>query len=234
MNIVEIDTLTWIVEARLSLTCAAILKNYKVQEIFYSIAGEGLRTGRPAVFVRFAGCNLWSGREEDRAGAKCTFCDTTFTSMDGPEGGKYLAAALVEKVETMWPKNQGLPYVVFTGGEPALQLDEFLLKAFKAVGFETAIETNGTRPLPVGLDWVCVSPKGNLDEVVVREGQEVKMVYPQQQFQPEDLEDWNFEYFYLQPLWDERSKNWVTTQDYCLKHPKWRLSLQMHKVLGLK
>lgn len=210
------------------------MKNYKVQEIFYSIAGEGMRTGRPAVFVRFAGCNLWSGREEDRANAKCTFCDTTFLSMDGPEGGKYGLEDLVKKVQSLWPEHQGLPYVVFTGGEPALQLDEMLLEKFKSVAFETAIETNGTRPLPEGLDWVCVSPKGNLDEVIVRRGNEVKMVYPQENFHPKDLEDWNFEYFYLQPLWNDEHKNWAITQKYCLEHPKWRLSLQMHKVLGLK
>ena len=210
------------------------MKSYKVQEIFYSIAGEGLRTGRPAVFVRFAGCNLWSGHEKDRAHAKCTFCDTTFLSMDGSEGGRYSIEELVYKVNELWPKEKGQPYVVFTGGEPSLQLDESLLLLLKESGFETAIETNGTHLLPKGIDWVCVSPKGSLDDVVVRSGQEVKMVFPQNQFGPKDIENWDFDYYYLQPLWDKEGENWSKTQSYCLENPKWRLSLQIHKVLGLK
>lgn len=210
------------------------MKQYKVQEIFYSIAGEGLRTGRPTVFVRFAGCNLWSGKEEHRASAICTFCDTHFVEMNGPFGGRYLEKGLVEKAQSLWPERAGLPYVVFTGGEPSLQLDESIVGAFKNAGFETAIETNGTRPLPKNLDWVCVSPKGSLNEVIVRSGNEVKMVYPQVGFGPEQLDSWDFEYFYLQPLWDQNGGHWSETQAYCLAHPKWRLSLQMHKVLGLK
>lgn len=210
------------------------MKTYKVQEIFYSIAGEGMRTGRPSVFVRFVGCNLWSGKEEQRVSAVCTFCDTNFVSMDGPHGGSYEKESLVEKVVALWDNKGGDPYVVFTGGEPSLQLDVELVEAFKKAGFETAIETNGTRELPEGLDWICVSPKGSLENVVVKKGHELKVVYPQEGIDPAEAESWNFEYFYLQPLWDKESQYWSESQTYCLEHPKWRLSLQMHKLLGLK
>jgi 7-carboxy-7-deazaguanine synthase len=210
---------------------------YRVKEIFYSICGEGANTGRPAVFVRFSGCNLWSGREEDRSKAICRFCDTDFVGVDGPGGGVFETAIdLAEAVESFWPLPTLARYrafVVLTGGEPALQVDGMVIAALKSRNFEVAIETNGTRPFPP-LDWVCVSPKAGA-ELVVRSGDELKLVFPQQGAEPGRYEGLNFRHFYLQPmagpLGESHTKSAV---DYCLTHPRWRLSLQVHKSLGLR
>ena len=200
--------------------------------MFLSLAGEGGQAGRVTVFVRFSGCNLWSGREEDRSSAQCPFCDTDFKGSDGPFGGRHCGSKMVELALELWGDRKGKPYVVFTGGEPSLQLDESLIRAFSVAGFETGIETNGTLPLPEGLDWVCVSPKGTA-KVVVKSGQELKLVYPQEGVDPKDFLDLDFEYYFLQPLFTENKKEWFGVVDYCLEHPDWRLSLQNHKVLGV-
>lgn len=210
---------------------------YAVKEIYYTLQGEGAQTGRAAVFCRFAGCNLWSGREEDRVGAACDFCDTQFVGTDGPGGGKFTTAdELAEAIALAWPAEQkdgGTPYVVFTGGEPLLQLDEDLIKAVHARAFEAAIETNGTQPVPPGVDWVCVSPKANSDCVVCR-GDELKLVYPQPDLAPETFADWEFRHFFLQPMdGPDRHANTERALAYCMAHPKWRLSLQTHKLLGI-
>jgi 7-carboxy-7-deazaguanine synthase len=211
---------------------------YTVKEIFYTLQGEGFHTGRPAVFCRFSGCNLWTGREDDRHRAVCRFCDTDFVGV-GPDGGKFAAAAeLAARVESLWPAEQdrGLPYVVCTGGEPLLQLDEPLLAAFHARGFQVGVETNGTQPAPPGIDWVCVSPKANADLKLVN-GDELKLVFPQEQSeaQPERFEHLDFAHFFLQPMDGPLvSDNTRRTVEYCLAHPKWRLSLQTHKLLGLR
>lgn len=208
---------------------------YSVKEMFYTLQGEGAQSGRPAVFCRFSGCNLWSGREQDRAGAVCDFCDTDFVGTDGQNGGKFATAeALARAAMALWPDpGAGRPYLVCTGGEPALQLDQPLVDAFHAAGFEIAIETNGTRPLPDGIDWVCVSPKAGTDLVVTR-GQELKLVYPQRLSPPERYEGLAFEHFYLQPLDDTNaSVNQQRCVDYCLAHPQWKLSLQTHKILDI-
>jgi 7-carboxy-7-deazaguanine synthase len=209
------------------------MKHYAVKEIFYSIAGEGFHTGRPALFVRFAGCNLWSGREEDRKDAICPFCDTQFIGTDGEGGGKYLLVDLLEKLSSQrdWLKAKR-PFLVFTGGEPSLQLDEELISACKNEGYEVAIETNGTRPLPLGIDWVCVSPKLG-SELVVREGNELKVVYPQEVFDVELPKKTNFEHCYLQPNWNEGEDMFKEVAQICLTHPEWEMSPQVHKFLGL-
>ena len=209
------------------------MASYKVKEIYYTLQGEGARTGRPAVFLRFTGCNLWSGREEDRADAVCQFCDTDFIGMDGIEGGKYDAASLADKVMSLWPSGKGERYAVCTGGEPLLQLDEALIGALHTRGFEVGIETNGTIPPPQGLDWICVSPKANT-EVIVQKGNELKLVVRQQGITPVTYESWDFQHFYLQPMDGPYLKEftlWAT--EYCLEHPKWKLSLQTHKLLGI-
>ncbi|WP_374437804.1 7-carboxy-7-deazaguanine synthase [Inhella sp.] len=207
--------------------------SYAVKECFYTLQGEGAQAGRPAVFLRFAGCNLWSGREQDRAQAVCNFCDTDFVGTDGEGGGKFATAeALAEWVASRWPGG-GKPYVVCTGGEPLLQLDEPAIGALHAHGFEVAVETNGTQPAPDGLDWICVSPKADAP-VVLTKGHELKLVYPQPLAPPERFAGLNFEHFFLQPL-DGLQKNKHTRAaiDYCLAHPQWRLSLQTHKLLGI-
>ena len=211
--------------------------SYSVKEIFYSLQGEGAQTGRPAVFCRFAGCNLWSGREQDRARAVCTFCDTEFRGTDGVGGGRFAGAgALAERIQATWGGDPGpgvRPYVVCTGGEPLLQLDAPLIAALQARGFEVAVETNGTRPAPPGLDWVCVSPKADA-ELVLRSGDELKLVYPQAAAPPERFAGLDFRYFFLQPLdGPDRAAHTQQALAYCLAHPRWRLSLQMHKVLGI-
>jgi 7-carboxy-7-deazaguanine synthase len=210
------------------------MKRYKIKEIYYTLQGEGAQTGRPAVFCRFTGCNLWSGREEDRSKAICQFCDTDFWGTDGENGGRYSAEGLARRVRNLWPDAPGgRPYVVCTGGEPLLQLDEPLIEAFHAEGLEVAIETNGTLPVPAGVDWVCMSPKAG-SEWVVRSGQELKLVYPQPGAAPELFEDWEFEHFFLQPMdGPQRDENTRLTIDYCLRHPKWRLSMQTHKYLNI-
>lgn len=208
---------------------------YSVKEMFYTLQGEGAQSGRPAVFCRFSGCNLWSGREQDRHQAVCDFCDTDFVGTDGQNGGKFASATgLAKAARALWPDALGgQPYVVCTGGEPALQLDEPLVEAFKTAGFEVAIETNGTRPLPPGIDWICVSPKASAQLVITR-GQELKLVYPQLQAPPERFAGLDFEHFYLQPLdGPAAQENLAATVRYCLAHPQWKLSLQTHKIIGI-
>ena len=211
--------------------------SYSVKEIFYTLQGEGVQTGRPAVFCRFAGCNLWSGREEDRATAVCRFCDTDFVGTDGMNGGRFAPAdELAEAVAKVWPRTSdplARRFVVCTGGEPLLQLDAPLIDAFHRQGFEIAIETNGTRAAPAGIDWVCVSPKAGAD-LVQRSGDELKLVFPQPGAEPELFEALAFRHFSLQPMdGPEREGNTRLTVRYCLEHPRWRLSLQTHKLLGI-
>ena len=209
---------------------------YSVKEIFYTLQGEGGNAGRPAVFCRFAGCNLWTGREEDRAQAVCTFCDTDFVGTDGEGGGKFATAeALADAVSARWPDvpRRGRPLVVCTGGEPLLQLDAALVAAFHAQGFEIAVETNGTQDAPEGIDWICVSPKAGAPVKLAR-GQELKLVYPQPAAMPERFESLDFEQFFLQPMdGPQREANTQAAIAYCLAHPQWRLSLQTHKLLGI-
>jgi 7-carboxy-7-deazaguanine synthase (Cx14CxxC type) len=211
---------------------------YAVKEIFYSLQGEGAHAGRPAIFCRFTGCNLWSGHEKHRADAVCQFCDTDFVGTDGDGGGSFKNAEdLAKAVVSYWPDSITdviHPYVICTGGEPLLQLDKDLIEAFHNEGAEVAIETNGTLPVPEGVDWVCVSPKSG-STVVVEKGDEIKLVYPQEGHQPTDFVHLNFEHFFLQPMFDEDENEHVkATIEYCLTHPRWSLSLQSHKLLGLQ
>ena len=208
---------------------------YAVKEIFRTLQGEGARTGRAAVFCRFAGCNLWSGRERDRAQAQCTFCDTDFVGTDGVNGGRFAdAEALADRVEAIWGPGTESRYVVCTGGEPLLQLDENLIEALHARGFEIAVETNGTLEAPAGIDWICVSPKAGT-EVVQRRGNELKLVFPQADLDPQSFEQAAFDHFFLQPLdAASREENTRLALAYCLEHPRWRLSLQTHKILGIQ
>ena len=209
---------------------------YTVNEIYFTLQGEGARTGRPAVFLRFAGCNLWSGREQHRADAVCRFCDTEFVGTGGPGGGKFeTAGRLAAAVAGHWPDAGGTPYVVCTGGEPLLQLDTAAIDALHAIGFEIGVETNGTIAAPDGIDWLCVSPKGTA-VVVQRSGDELKLVYPQQELdaQPENFESMAFRHFYLQPLHDENiDRHTKMVVEYCLSRPRWQLSLQTHKLIGI-
>ncbi|WP_374571451.1 7-carboxy-7-deazaguanine synthase [Phenylobacterium sp.] len=208
--------------------------SYAVKEIFLTLQGEGGQAGRAAVFCRFAGCNLWSGREQDRAGAACTFCDTDFVGMDGPGGGRFAdAEALAGAVEAAWAGGPDDRLVVCTGGEPLLQLDAPLIAVLRARGFSIALETNGTLPAPEGIDWICVSPKGAA-EVVQRRGQELKLVFPQAGVDPAAFEALDFERFYLQPMdGPDREAATQAAVAYCLAHPRWRLSVQTHKYLGI-
>jgi 7-carboxy-7-deazaguanine synthase (Cx14CxxC type) len=208
--------------------------SYAVKEIFLTLQGEGGQAGRSAVFCRFAGCNLWSGREQDRAGAVCSFCDTDFVGMDGPGGGRFAdAAALAGAVEATWTGGADDRLVVCTGGEPLLQLDAALIAALHARGFSIAVESNGTLPAPEGLDWLCVSPKGAAP-VAQTSGHELKLVYPQAGLDPASFEHLDFERFSLQPMdGPEREANTQAAIAYCLAHPRWRLSLQTHKYLGI-
>ena len=208
---------------------------YQVKELFYTLQGEGARAGRASVFLRFAGCNLWTGREKDRAGAICTFCDTDFVGTDGPGGGKFPAAGdVAQAVARAWPGTQGgKPYVVCTGGEPLLQLDKPLIAALHERGFEIAVETNGTLTPPAGLDWICVSPKADAP-LVLKHGHELKLVYPQKGADPERYEGLEFRHFFLQPMdGPARAENTAAAAAYCMAHPQWRLSLQTHKFLGI-
>lgn len=210
---------------------------YSVKEIFYTLQGEGAQTGRPAVFCRFAGCNLWSGREKDRRKAVCQFCDTDFVGTDGEGGGKFKTAdALADRIAQAWSVrglNGTRRFVVCTGGEPLMQLDEPLINAMHARGFEVAVETNGTQPAPRGLDWICVSPKADT-ELVIHAGHELKLVFPQETAQPERFADLKFDHFFLQPMdGPSRDENTRRVVDYCKAHPKWKLSLQTHKILGI-
>ncbi len=209
--------------------------NYAVKEIFYTLQGEGANTGRPAVFCRFAGCNLWTGREQDRLEATCTFCDTDFVGTDGPGGGRFASPdALALAVAAAWPaESPGGRFVVCTGGEPLLQLDVPLLNALHREGFEVAVETNGTQSPPPGIDWLCVSPKAGA-ELVVHRGDELKLVFPQPGMAPAEFEGLAFRHFFLQPMdGPHRALNTQAALQYCLTHPRWRLSLQTHKLLGI-
>ena len=208
---------------------------YSVKEIYYTLQGEGAQTGRAAVFLRFAGCNLWSGLEKDRAEAVCRFCDTDFVGTDGPNGGKFPdAAALARAVRAQWPPHvRGKPYVVCTGGEPLLQLDPAAIAALKEQDFEIGIETNGSLLPPAGIDWICVSPKADAEQKLKR-GSELKLVYPQSEAKPERFADQDFAHFFLQPMdGADRAANTAAATAYCLAHPQWRLSLQTHKLLGI-
>jgi 7-carboxy-7-deazaguanine synthase (Cx14CxxC type) len=208
--------------------------SYAVKEIFLTLQGEGGQAGRAAVFCRFAGCNLWSGREQDRASAVCSFCDTDFVGLDGPGGGRFATAAdLAAAVERTWQGGAGERLVVLTGGEPLLQVDEALIEALHARGFALALETNGTLAAPPGVDWVCVSPKADAP-IVQTTGQELKLVYPQAGVDPARFEALAFERFLLQPMdGPEREANTAAAIAYCLAHPRWRLSVQTHKYLGI-
>jgi 7-carboxy-7-deazaguanine synthase (Cx14CxxC type) len=212
---------------------------YTVKEIFYTLQGEGRHAGRPAVFCRFSGCNLWTGLERDRHSAVCKFCDTDFFGV-GEDGGKFQTASdLARRVASLWPREHAggsQPYVVCTGGEPLLQLDKPLVDAFHDQGFEVAVETNGTQPAPPGLDWLCVSPKANAP-LILHNGDELKLVYPQieREAQPECFEHLNFRHFSLQPMdGPDLTENTRRAAQYCLDHPRWRLSIQTHKILGLR
>lgn len=207
--------------------------NYKIKEIFFTIQGEGAQTGRPAVFVRFSGCNLWSGREEDRASAICRFCDTDFRGTDGENGGTYSATALADKIHALWVDGTTHPFIVMTGGEPLLQADQALIDVLRAAGIEIAIETNGTIAAPAGIDWICVSPKAGT-QIVQRSGNELKVVYPQPRIDPLDFETWDFDVFSIQPMDGEHLEDHTRKAiAFCMEHPRWRLSLQTHKLLGL-
>jgi 7-carboxy-7-deazaguanine synthase (Cx14CxxC type) len=208
---------------------------YTVHEIFYTLQGEGARTGRPAVFCRFSGCNLWTGRETDRESAVCRFCDTDFVGV-GPDGGKFATAGeLAGAVRAAWRGNgRGRPYVVCTGGEPLLQLDRDAVDALHAAGFEVAVETNGTCLPPEGIDWITVSPKAEA-KTILTHGDELKLVYPQPGAPPERYADWDFSVFFLQPMdGPDVDANTRAATEYCLHHPQWRLSLQTHKLLGIR
>ncbi len=207
--------------------------SYAVKEMYFTLQGEGAQTGRAAVFLRFAGCNLWSGREQDRADAVCTFCDTDFVGMDGPGGGRFeMAAVLADAVAALWPGG-GKPYVVCTGGEPLLQLDAAAIEALHERGFEVGVETNGTIVAPPGLDWICVSPKA--DAVLAQlSGNELKLVYPQPGVDPARFTALAFDHFLLQPMDNSaQAANTAAAVAYCRVHPQWRLSLQTHKLLGI-
>jgi 7-carboxy-7-deazaguanine synthase (Cx14CxxC type) len=210
---------------------------YAAKEIFYTLQGEGAQAGRAAVFCRFAGCNLWSGREQDRLSAICQFCDTDFLGVDGDGGGKFESAeALANAIEAKWPTNseRGRRFVVCTGGEPLLQLDRPLIEALHDRSFEIAVETNGTIAAPAGVDWICVSPKAGA-EFVQRSGDELKLVYPQLQADPADFESLPFRHFFLQPMdGANRAANAKLAVQYCLDHPQWRVSLQTHKLLEIR
>ena len=213
-------------------------KAYKVQEIFYSLVGEGAQVGRPAVFVRFHGCNLWNGDESMRRRAACNFCDTDFISMTGTFSGEYDSSALADMVSKIWLDQQTTRplagrYVVLTGGEPALQVDEALIAQLHQHGFSVAIETNGTRSLPHGIDWVCVSPKGTAS-LKIQAGQELKLVFPQEGVDPDKFSNLAFGHFFIQPKDAPGKNHWSEAKEYCLKNSFWKLSLQMHKVLGLR
>jgi len=209
-------------------------RTYSVKEIFYTLQGEGVQAGRPAVFCRFAGCNLWSGREQDRARAVCTFCDTDFRGTRGLGGGRFRsAAALAERIRAAWPFADGQPFVVCTGGEPLLQLDAALIAALHSQGFEIAVETNGTRPAPPGIDWLCVSPKAGAP-LALTSGDELKLVYPQPEAMPDRFAGLAFRHHLLQPMdGPALAANTRAAIAYCKAHPRWRLSLQTHKLLGI-
>ena len=207
---------------------------YQIKEMYYTLQGEGARAGRPSVFCRFTGCNLWSGREKDRSEAVCNFCDTDFVGVDGPGGGKFSdSLALSSAIESLWPNEEPNKYVVFTGGEPGLQLDDEIVDQLHLKNFEVAVETNGTLELPLNIDWLTVSPKAD-SNLKIHAGNELKLVYPQVDVSPKSYEGLDFENFYLQPMDNEdKDKNTQKTIQYCLENPKWKLSLQTHKYMGI-
>ena len=209
---------------------------YSIKEIYKTIQGEGAFSGRPAVFCRFAGCNLWTGREEDRSSAVCQFCDTDFVGTNGENGGKYDSNELAEQLDQIWRQSCDdieNKFVVFTGGEPLLQLDETLIRTVKDIGFYIAVETNGTCDAPDGIDWICMSPKAGA-ELKLKSGNELKLVFPQPTLMPEDIVGLEFERYFLQPMDGPNAEtNTKLATEYCLTHPKWELSLQMHKLLGI-
>ena len=206
---------------------------YSVKEIYFTQQGEGFHTGRDAVFLRFAGCNLWSGLEKDREGAICDWCDTDFVGTDGPNGGKYSAVDVAKKIKSLWPIEAKNPFIVCTGGEPLLQMDDDFISAVHAGGFEIAIETNGTKIPPKGIDWICVSPKANA-EFILKKGNELKFVYPQCGVNPRQHEGLDFDHFFIQPMdGPNQTENIELAKIFVAKHPKWKLSLQIHKILGI-
>jgi 7-carboxy-7-deazaguanine synthase (Cx14CxxC type) len=207
---------------------------YAVKEIVYTLQGEGAQAGRAAVFCRFAGCNLWSGHEPDRSSAICQFCDTDFVGTNGPQGGTFdTAESLALAIARAWPRDAGRRFVVMTGGEPLLQLDEPLIEQLHNAGFEVAVETNGTLRPPPGIDWICVSPKAGA-ELLLRQGNELKLVYPQTGLEPESLAELPFDHFFLQPMdGPHLAAHMKLATAYCLGHPQWRVSLQTHKFLGI-
>ncbi len=215
---------------------------YRIKEAFYTLQGEGAQQGRAAVFCRFSKCNLWNGREKDRATAVCNFCDTDFVGTDGQNGGSFSSPqALAAHIDSFWPQDQGRKFVVCTGGEPLLQLDELLIKALQDLDFEVAVETNGTLPAPEGIDWLCVSPKGTAP-VVIEYCDELKLVYPQTEAMPEQFEKIRAVHYYLSPMADPlirtgddstKLSNTQAALQYCMQHPKWKLSVQLHKILGI-
>ena len=207
---------------------------YSVKEIYYTLQGEGYHTGRPAVFIRFSGCNLWTGHEKDRSGAICNWCDTDFVGTNGINGGKFSAEEITNIINSLWKGNvQTEPYVICTGGEPLLQMDESLIKAIHKAGFEIGLETNGTMIPPDGIDWICVSPKANAD-LVLKNGNELKVVYPQCGMNPRMHEKLKFDHFYIQPMDGiDQNNNIKRSEKFVLDHPKWKLSLQTHKILGI-
>ena len=209
--------------------------SYRVKEIYLTIQGEGVQTGKEAVFCRFSGCNLWTGREEDRHKATCKFCDTDFFGVDGENGGKYSSANdLTKKIEECWSDHSKEKFIVFTGGEPLLQLDQKLIDNLHKKGFKIAIETNGTMLPPNNIDWICVSPKKNA-KLVLLKGDELKLVYPQPGFEPEQFESLDFDHFCVQPMdGKDLQKNILECVSYCIENPLWRLSLQTHKILGIR
>ena len=207
---------------------------YSVKEIYFTIQGEGFQTGKHAVFCRFSGCNLWTGQEKDRANATCNFCDTDFVGTDGLNGSKYTSAdKLSEKIEEVLDRFEGEKFVVFTGGEPLLQLDSELIDALQHRGFKIAVETNGTLLPPENIDWICVSPKKGAD-FKLKYGNELKLVYPQEAFNPDQFKDLEFDHFFLQPMdGKDLQRNILQSVSYCIENPLWRLSLQTHKIMGI-
>jgi 7-carboxy-7-deazaguanine synthase len=207
---------------------------YTIKEIFYTLQGEGAHSGRPAVFVRFSGCNLWTGREEDRQNAVCQFCDTDFRGTDGVGGGKYEASEIADKIVALWPANSDVnPYIVCTGGEPMLQLDDQFITEMHNRDIEIAIETNGTQKIPEGIDWVCMSPKANT-EILVQGGDEIKLVFPQAGIDPADFVNYDFQHYFIQPMDSpDIDSNILACIEYCSENPKWKLSIQTHKLLNI-
>ena len=206
---------------------------YTIKEIYFTQQGEGYHTGRPAVFLRFTGCNLWTGFEIDRESAICYWCDTDFVGMDGPYGGKYSADQIAETVQRMWPENEKKPYLVCTGGEPLLQMDDEFISTVHRSDFEIGIETNGTKIPPEGIDWICVSPKANA-EFILKKGHELKIVFPQSGINPRQYQDLDFDHFFIQPMdGPNQGENIEKSKEFVVKNPKWKLSLQTHKILGI-